>query len=86
MVSLLQAFEAQPGESYPHETIVEVYDSGTYPYFELEVHSPLQRLEPGATYRYKETWLLDWLPKTIDAAAVRQWVTKAQQTHCAVHK
>ena len=78
-LAYLKVFQAQPNASYPHEAIAEVYDSGDLPYFELEVHSPLQQLAPGDTYSFKETWLLDWLPKISDPAAIRQWVVEAKQ-------
>ncbi len=44
----MKGFETEPEEIYPHESVVEVYDSGTLPYIEIEVHSPLKILNPGA--------------------------------------
>ena len=76
-LAFLKVYEPIPGATYPHETTVEVYDSGDYPYFELEVHSPRMILAPGATYGYAETWVLDWLTKSGGAQDLRGWVKKA---------
>ncbi len=79
-LAYLKLFEPVPGVTYPHESVVEVFDSGTLPYFELEVHSPMQRLAPGATYTARETWVLDWLPKTATLSTIREWIMRARQT------
>ncbi len=73
-LAYLKSFKAEPSGIYPHEAVVEVYDSGALPYFEMEVHSPLKRLGPGVTYRYTETWYLDWLPKKSGAEEITKWV------------
>ncbi|MFQ5931942.1 MAG: DUF4380 domain-containing protein [Nitrospiraceae bacterium] len=75
-LAYLKLFQPIPGAIYPHESVTEVYDSGTHPYFEVEVHSPLQRLVPGASYGFTEAWVVDWLPKTADPSAVREWVAR----------
>ena len=75
-LAYLKLFDAVPEGTYPHEAVVEVFDSDTHRYFELEVHSPLQHLAPGASYRFRETWILDWLPKPIDSSALREWVER----------
>lgn len=72
-LAYLKTFQPIPGATYPHEATVEVYDSGTLPYFELELHSPLQRLAPGETYAFSEQWGIDWLPKAAGAEEVRVW-------------
>ena len=82
-LAYLKLIEPQPDGDYPHQAIAEVYDSAALPYFELEVHSPLQHLVPGATYSCKETWILDWLPKTIAPADLGVWVAEARQAHSA---
>ena len=71
-LAYLKTFQPIPGD-YPHEATVEVYDSGTLPYFELELHSPLQRLAPGETYSFSEKWSIDWFPKAAGAEDVRVW-------------
>ena len=73
-IAYLKGFETEPGEIYPHEVVVEVYDSGTLPYFEIEVHSPLKRLRPGASYRYTETWVLGRLSKKTTMKTITEWV------------
>ncbi len=72
-LAYLKTFQPIRGASYPHEATVEVYDSGTLPYFELELHSPLQRLAPGETYAFSEQWGIDWLPKAAGAEEVQVW-------------
>lgn len=73
-LAYLKTFEPVTGTTYPHEATAEVYDSGTLPYFELEVHSPLQELAPGETYGYSENWIVDWVPKAGGSQALRAWV------------
>lgn len=73
-LAYVKFFEAIHGATYPHEATVEVYDSGTLPYFELEVHSPLRRLGPGETYAYAEDWIIDSVPNVGGAEALRAWV------------
>jgi len=60
-LALLKVYEPIPQVTYPHGTTAEVYDSGSHPYFELEVHSPQITLAPGDRYLYSETWVLDWM-------------------------
>ena len=85
-LAYLKLFEVQPGGEYPHQAIAEVYDSEALPYFELEVHSPLQHLVPGGTYSCKETSILNWLPKTAAPADIGAWVAEARQAHSARNK
>ena len=75
-LAFLKIYKPIPGATYPHETTAEVYDSGSHPYFELEVHSPQMTLAPGATYGYGEIWVLDWLTKSGGAQDLRGWVKK----------
>lgn len=70
----LKTFEADAHSDYPHECVSEVFDSGSHPYFELEVHSPLQILKPNETYSLHETWTLGWLPKSKSYQEIRQWI------------
>ena len=74
-LAYLKTFEPVRGATYPHEATAEVYDSGSLPYFELEVHSPLRTLRSGETYAYSETWDVAWLPKAAGAPEVRAWAT-----------
>ena len=77
-IGLLKTFDPTPGASYPNGVTVEVYDSGTYPYFELEVHSPLITLLPGTAYGYSENWTLASVPKAGTWEAVASWVLEAR--------
>jgi hypothetical protein len=74
LLAYLKWFETEPEGIYPHEAVVEVYDSGTLPYFEIEVHSPLKRLSPGTSYSYRETWVVGWLPKETTMETISGWV------------
>ena len=76
-LAFMKTFSPTPGATYPHETTVEVFDSPSLPYFEMEAHSPMQTLAPGAAYRYTETWVLDWLPKSFDVDKISAWVEEA---------
>ena len=57
-------YEDQP---YGHGCIAEVYNSDRYPYFEMEIHGPVIRLEPGEGFELEERQSLfevtDW-PKS----------------------
>ncbi len=73
-LAYLKLFEAHFHSHYAHDCVTEVFDSGSLPYFELEVHSPLQKLKPNESYTLQETWLLDWLPKKIDDKKIKKWI------------
>lgn len=49
-LAFMKTFSPTPRATYPHETTVEVFDYPGLPYFEMEVHSPMQTLAPGAAY------------------------------------
>ncbi|MFQ5944966.1 MAG: hypothetical protein ACE5NC_01775 [Anaerolineae bacterium] len=68
-----------PSEAlYGHDCTAEVYNSGHFPYLEIEVHSPLFRLGPGEHATFRETRALFPLPEIpSDEGKVRTWVTQA---------
>lgn len=80
-IAYLKLFETDPEGNYPDKSTVEVYDSAEYPYFEAEVHSPIQHLKPDESYSLKETWVLDWIPKEADHKFIRDWVKRHKQQH-----
>ncbi len=41
-------------KAYAHGCISEVYNSHEFPYFEMEIHSPLIRLRPGESFALEE--------------------------------
>lgn len=43
---------------YGHGCVIEVFNSHLYPYFEVEIHSPLVVLEPKSSYEYRISWSL----------------------------
>lgn len=42
------------GQLYGHGCFAEVYNSDTYPYFEMETHGPLVKLNPGEQFTLEE--------------------------------
>ena len=40
---------------FAHGCIAEVYNSATHPYFEMELHAPLESLAPGARASVEES-------------------------------
>ncbi|WP_308635733.1 DUF4380 domain-containing protein [Paenibacillus silvisoli] len=56
--ALTKTFTVEPGRKYPHGTVVEVYNSSEYPYYELEVHSPAYTLNPGDDAAFTIRWEL----------------------------
>jgi hypothetical protein len=52
-----EEYEIVPGP-FGHGCSVEVFNSKEYPYFEVELHSPLVRLAPGERYEYTVWWSL----------------------------
>jgi hypothetical protein len=55
-VILERTFDMATGRPYAHNSMVEVFNSAQYPYGELEVHSPLTELAPGAEVSLAQTW------------------------------
>ena len=49
-------FDLEPKASYAHGASVEVYNSPTMNYAEVEVHAPLQRLSPGEKSEHFQSW------------------------------
>ncbi len=75
-LAFLKTFPTENSSPYPHTSTIEVFDSPSYPYFELETHSPLRRLAPGETGSHGEAWTLGWIAKSADAGAIREWVAE----------
>ncbi len=73
-LAYLKSFPGMPDAPYPHQADVEVYDSDVLPYFEMEVHSPLQELAPQAAYHVSQTWVVDWMPKIANRHAWIAWI------------
>lgn len=56
--TLMKTYSVKPEQTYPHNTVVEVYNASDYPYYELEVHSPVYTLQPGESASYTIRWEL----------------------------
>lgn len=46
----------QNAKAYAHGSAVEVYNSPTLPYLEVEVHAPLRELQPGERQTARQDW------------------------------
>jgi len=57
-VEFKKTFEIFKDVKFGHGCAIEVYDSGTYPYFEVEIHGPMTRLQPGEEFGFVEEWEL----------------------------
>ena len=51
-----RTFNLSPDAKYAHDVVVEVYNSPTMNYSEVEVHAPLQTIAPGKSVEYSQTW------------------------------
>ena len=78
LIAYLKLFEVGENEAYAHHADAEVYDSGEFPYFEMEVHSPLRELAPKERMTMSETWVLGSLPRSGPPSDWMDWV-HAQQ-------
>ncbi len=58
------------GQPYGHGCFAEVFNSDAYPYFEMETHGPLVRLQPGGSFELTERHAL------FDVA---KWPTNTQE-------
>jgi len=66
-IVLTSRFEVVSGGDYAHDAMVEVYNSGTMPYLEVEFHAPLKPLEPGESVSFAQQWTvrsIDGAPET----------------------
>ena len=50
----LKKFPVFQGDEYAHECTAEVFCSGEFDYFEMEVHGPRVTLEPGQSFSFAE--------------------------------
>jgi hypothetical protein len=41
---------------YAHQSVVEVFNSSSHPYAEIELHDPFQVLGPQESARMEQTW------------------------------
>ena len=51
-------FKVEPEAQYAHKGSVEVYNSPTMNYSEVEVHAPLWEIPPGKSVYHNQTWYL----------------------------
>ena len=49
-------FELDPKAKYAHESAIEVYNSPSMNYAEVEVHGPLQSIAPGERIEHSQKW------------------------------
>ena len=58
----LRMFSTDPHAAYAHESSVEVFNSGTFNYLEVEIHAPLSTLEPGGEVTHRQVWRFALVP------------------------
>jgi hypothetical protein len=51
-----RSFDRHEGALYAHRSQVEVFNSSTFPYGEVEVHSPLVSIPPGGSRAMSQVW------------------------------
>ncbi len=56
-------FSVDMKSSYAHDSIVEVYNSPTMNYAEVEVHAPLKEIAPGERVEHTQVWTFRRLSK-----------------------
>lgn len=64
----ISQFPTFPGETYGHDCTAEVFNTVAYDYWEIEVHSPVRSLAPGAAFTFTENnrlVTLDALPTSV---------------------
>ena len=49
-------FMYDPKAQYAHASVVEVFNSSSHPYAEIELHAPLKELAPGECTRLEQIW------------------------------
>ncbi len=55
LVGYLKSVPVFRGRPYGHGCLSEVYNSHRFPYFEMEVHGPVTRLQPGERFELVES-------------------------------
>ncbi|MBF0122105.1 MAG: hypothetical protein HQL21_01690 [Candidatus Omnitrophica bacterium] len=55
-VAWSRSFDIDLSQPYAHRSVVEVFNSSKYDYGELEIHSPLYEIAPGARVCLKQSW------------------------------
>lgn len=55
-LQLIKTFDTEPNQNYPHSNPVEVYNCHIMPYGEIELNSPLVRLQPDELYQFQVKW------------------------------
>ncbi len=64
-----------PDMRYAHGCVCEVYNSGRYPYLEMEIHGPVVFLRPGVSFELEEKQALFDIPKWPESEdEVRQYL------------
>ncbi|MFH0753476.1 MAG: hypothetical protein V2A70_02780 [Candidatus Omnitrophota bacterium] len=53
-----RVFDIAPGKPYAHRSMIEVFNAPWQEYAEIEVHSPLTELPPGAEVTLTQLWRL----------------------------
>ncbi len=61
-LALVRRFEIDGSAPYAHDAMVEVYNSPSYEYLEIEVHAPLRPLPAGGRVVHRQAWRIGSIP------------------------
>lgn len=69
-------FETDPMANYAHGSSVEVYNSPTYNYLEIEVHAPIMELGPGEKQTQRQKWHVKLFESDVSIKEILEWTKK----------
>lgn len=64
-IALVRSFDIAANGAYAHDAIAEVYNSAQYNYLEVEVHAPIQALQPDEEYSHSQVWKVAKIDKIV---------------------
>lgn len=64
-IALVRSFDIAAEAAYAHDAIAEVYNSAQYNYLEVEVHAPIQALQPDEEYCHSQVWKVAKIDKIV---------------------
>ena len=81
-------FDVDPKAQYAHGAAIEVYNSPTMNYAEVEVHGPLQSIAPGESIQHSQTWCFREAKReeAREITSIFKAAAKVSQTHTTENK
>lgn len=74
-IVMARYFFIDPQAKYPHDDMVEVYNSDHYPYLELEILAPLIPLNPGDQTTHQQQWQIKKYNGKVNIPAILEALT-----------